>query len=95
MAIVTRTLVEPADQAAHDRLQQEVEAGISRLGGPPEGMMAHLGYPSSQGFLIVDVWRSEDAARGFLKVVMEPAIAAAGLAASETEICPLWSFARP
>lgn len=95
MAIVARTLVEPADQAGHDRLQQEVDAGMSRLGGPPEGLMVHLGYPSSQGFLIVDVWRSEDAARGFLRDVMEPAIAAAGLAAGETEIRPLWSFARP
>jgi hypothetical protein len=95
MAIVARTLVEPADQAAHDRLDQQVEAGISRLGGAPEGLMVHLGYPSGQGFLIVDVWRSEDAFRSFRRDVIEPAIAAAGLAAGESEICPVWSLARP
>jgi hypothetical protein len=95
MAIVARTLVEPADQAAHDRLEQEVGAGIARLGGPPEGLMVHLGYPSDRGFLIVEVWRSEDAFNSFMSDVMEPAIAAAGLAAGVTEVRPVWSLARP
>jgi len=95
MAIVARTLVEPADQDAHDRLQHAVEAGISRLGGPPEGLMVHLGHPSGQGFLIVDVWRSEDLFSAWWKQVMEPAIAEVGLTAAESEICPVWSLARP
>ncbi len=63
MAIIVRMLLEPADQDDHDRLQDAVEAGMSRLGGPPEGLMFHLGYPSGQGFLLVEVWRSETFSR--------------------------------
>jgi hypothetical protein len=63
MAIVALTSIRSADQDAHDRLQVAVEAGISRLGGPPDGLMVHLGYPSGDGFVIVDAWRSEDTFR--------------------------------
>jgi len=95
MAIVVRMLVEPADQVAHDRLQDAVNAGIARLGGPPEGLMVHVGHPSGRGFLIVEVWRSEDLFRIWCKEVVEPAIAEVGLTAGEPEICPVWSLARP
>jgi hypothetical protein len=95
MAIVVRTFIRPADQDAHDRLQAAVEAGISRLGGPPDGLMIHLGHPSGDGFAIVDAWRSEDTFRRWQSEVMEPALAETGLAASEPEICPVWSLARP
>jgi len=95
VAIVVRTLLEPADQADHDRLQDAVEAGISRLGGPPEGLMVHLGYPSGRGFLIVEVWRSENLFRVWWVEIMESAIAQVGLVAGEPEVGPVWSLARP
>jgi hypothetical protein len=95
MAIVVRTFIGSADQDAHDRLQAAVEAGISRQGGPPDGLMIHLGHPSDDGFVIVDAWRSEDTFRRWQSEVMEPALAEAGLYASEPEICPVWSLARP
>jgi hypothetical protein len=95
VAIVVRTLVHSADQDAHDRLQVAVEAGLSRLGGPPDGLMVHLGYPSGDGFVIVDAWRSEDAFRRWQSEVMEPALAETGLDGGEPEICPAWSLARP
>ena len=95
MAIVVRTLVEPADREAHDRLQGAVEAGIAHAGGPPDGLMLHLGHPSGRGFLIVDVWRSEDVFRSWWEKVMNPALAEVGLTAGEPEICPVWSLARP
>ena len=84
-----------ADQDAHDRVQEAVNAGIGRMGGPPEGLMVHLGYPSGDGFVILDVWRSEDLAGTFWTDVIEPAIADAGLTAGEHEIAPAWSIARP
>ena len=95
-----RALVEPADQDDHDRLQDEVEANISRLGGPPEGLMVHLGHPSGRGFLIVEVWRSDNLFRTWWvevmePAVMEPAIAQVGLVAGEPEVGPVWSLARP
>ena len=95
MAIIVRILLEPADQDDHDRLQDAVEAGMSRLGGPPEGLMFHLGYPSGQGFLLVEVWRSEKLFQVWWVEVMEPAIAQVGLVAGEPEFGPVWSLARP
>jgi len=95
MAIVVRILVDHADQDAHDKLQEAVEAGISRLGGPPEGLLVHLAHPSDGSLLIVEAWRSEDVFRVWWREVMEPAISEVGLTAGEVEICSLWSLARP
>lgn len=98
MAIVVRTAIESADQEAHDRLDQSVETAIARLGGPPDGLMVHLTYPSGQGFLIVDVWRSENAFCAWWNDVMNPVLAEvdplSDLTAGEHEISPVWSFAR-
>ena len=95
MAIVVRTSIEPADQYGHDRLDEVVEAGIARRGRPPEGLMVHLSHPSGDGFVTIDVWRSEDAFRSWWNDVMEPAVAEVGLAAREQEIRPVWGLARP
>ena len=95
MAIIVRMLLEPADQDDHDRLQDAVETGMSRLGGQPEGLMFHLGYPSGQGFFLVEVWRSEKFFQVWWVEVMEPAIAQVGLVAGEPEFGPVWSLARP
>ena len=95
MAIVVRTAIGPADQEAHNRLDQSVEKALMRQGGPPNGLMVHLAYPSGQGFLIVDVWNSEDAFRAWWTDVMEPALADVDLTAGEHEINPVWSLARP
>jgi hypothetical protein len=95
MAIVVRVVVDPAGQDAHDRLGEAVEAGISRLGGPPDGLMVHLGYPSGDGFVILDAWRSEDAFQRWHEDILAPALAQTGLRASQPEICACWSLARP
>lgn len=95
MAIIVRTAIEPADQEAHDRLDESVETAVGRLGGPPDGLMVHLAHPSGDGFLIVDVWRSESAFRAWWNDVMEPALADLHLTSREHEIDPLWSLARP
>lgn len=95
MAIVVRTFISSADQDAHDRLQAAVESGISQLGGPPHGLMIHLGHPSGDGFVMIDAWRSEDTFRRWQSEIMEPALAEVGLEASEPDVCPVWSLARP
>ena len=95
MAIVVRTAIESADQEAHDRLEQSIEMAIERHGGPPDGLMVHLAYPSGQGFVMVDVWRSEMAFRAWWNDVMEPGLADVDLTADEHEINPVWSLARP
>jgi hypothetical protein len=95
MAIVARTAIRSADQAAHDRLEQSIGKALARQDGPPDGLMVHLAYPSAEDFLIVDVWRSESAFRAWWNDVMEPALAEVGLIAGEQEINPVWSLARP
>jgi hypothetical protein len=95
MAILVRTVVDSADHDAHERLGTAVETAIARLGGPPDGLMVHLAYPSGDGFIIIDAWRSEETFRRWQEKVFEPALARAGLNASEPEIGPLWSLARP
>ncbi len=95
MAIVVRTAIGPADQEAHNRLDQSIETTLLRQGGPPDGLMVHLAHPFGQGFLIVDVWNSEEAFRAWWTDVMEPALADVELTAGEHEINPVWSFARP
>jgi hypothetical protein len=95
MAVVARATIAPADQVAHDQLDQSVESAIARRGGPPDGLMVHLAYPSGEGFEIVEVWRSEDAFRASWNDVVEPALAEVGLTASAPEVNPVWSVARP
>jgi hypothetical protein len=95
MAIVVRTAIGPADQEAHNRLDQSIEKALMRRGRPPNGLMVHLAYPSGQGFLIVDVWNSEEAFRAWWTDVMEPALADVDLTAGEHEVNPVWSLARP
>ena len=95
MAIVVRTAIESGDQAAHDRLDKLVETAIGRQGGPPDGLMVHLACPSGEGFLIIDVWRSENAFRAWWSDVMEPALAEVDLTTGGQEITSVWSLARP
>lgn len=95
MAIVVRTAIEPADQEAHNRLDESIETAIGRHGGPPDGLMVHLAHPFREGFLIVDVWSSESAFRSWWTDVMEPALAELSLTVGEHEISPVWSLARP
>lgn len=95
MAIVVRTAIEPADRQAHDRLDEAVDTAIGRQGGPPDGLMVHLALPLADGFLFVDVWRSESAFRAWWNDVMDPTLADLHLTAGEHEISPVWSLARP
>jgi hypothetical protein len=95
MAIVARLRVEPAGQDDHDRLQQAVESRLQQAGGPPDGLMAHLGHPDGNGFVIVEAWRSERLFRTYLEQLLLPALREVGLEYHEPEISPAWSIARP
>jgi hypothetical protein len=95
MAIVARILIEPAEQNDHDRLQSAVESRLQDLGRPPDGLMLHVGYPHASGFMLVEVWRTEELFRSYVDQLLLPAVAEAGLAAGEPEIGPAWSIARP
>ena len=95
MAVVARILIESADQNDHDRLQAAVESRIQDQGGPPAGLMVHLGYPHREGFEIVEVWKTEELFRRYTEDLLGPALADVALAAGDPEIAPAWSYARP
>lgn len=95
MAIIGRIRIEPARQDDHDRLGAVVESHFERAGGPPDGLMAHLGYPDGEGFMIVEAWRSEDLFRSYVDSLLVPALREAGLEHREPEVSPAWSIARP
>lgn len=95
MAIFVQTLVPHATESDADRVDQGVGAAIMQIGGPPAGLMAHITYPSGDGFALCDVWRSEAEMRSFYNEVVLPKLAEAGLKPKESVVSPVWSFARP
>lgn len=95
MAVITRFLVHASGQEDHDRLQEAVEGRFGSLGGPPDGLMAHLGYPSDGGFLIVEAWRDEASFREIFDGIVRPALTEVGLIADQPVVAPAWSIARP
>jgi hypothetical protein len=95
LAIVGMTVVPNGSQAEFDRLNEGVEAAMMQMGGPPAGLMAHLVYPSGEGFVICGVWRTEADMRPFHDEVVLAKLADVGLEPAETVVSPVWSFARP
>jgi hypothetical protein len=95
MAVIARIVIDSAEHGDHDRLEGAVETRLQDLGGPPDGLMVHLGYPTDRGFVIVEAWRTEELFRWYREQVLDPALREAGLAAREPEIGPAWSIARP
>ena len=66
-----------------------------RRGGPPAGLMLHLTRPQGEGFMLINVWRSEAEMRPFYDDVVLPQLAEVGLAHEESKVSPVWAFARP
>jgi len=95
MAIIVQTFVPRASQADADRLDLIVGAAMMQAGGPPVGLMAHVGYPSGEGFVVCNVWRSEAEMQSFHHAVLLPKLAEAGLEPADSVVSPVWSFARP
>jgi hypothetical protein len=95
MAVVARIFIHSAEQDDHDRLERAVESRFGELSGPPDGLMVHLGYPSEGGLALIEVFRTEELFRSFHDDVLVPALGQVALVASEPEIGPAWSIARP
>lgn len=95
MAVLLQFTVTPATQDQFHELAARLEESMAANGGPPQGLMSHVVYPSDGGFVVADVWRMESEGRPFLQDVVHPALARLGLTAGETIVRPVWSFARP
>ncbi|TIC79888.1 hypothetical protein E8D34_19660 [Nocardioides sp. GY 10113] len=95
MAVVIRYLLSPASREQLLALDTLVGDSLLGAGGPPAGLMSHVGYPVGDGVEIADVWASEEQGRAWVQEVLRPLLARAGLTAGEVDVVPVWSFARP
>ncbi len=95
MAVVVEVLVHGASHADHDLLDARVEQAFKARGGPPTGLMLHLTRPEGDGFLLLDVWRSETEMQPFFDEVVLPHLAEAGLSHDPPRMAPVWSLGRP
>ena len=94
MAVVIELRV-AGSRDQHDAADAKVEEALGELGGPPDGLMFHLSWPDDEGFVMIDVWRSEQEARQFFDSVVRPAMTALGLDAGVPTVRPVWGTARP
>jgi hypothetical protein len=95
MAVIVRIVIDSASQADHDRLGAAVETRLHARGGPPDGLMVHLGWPVDDGFVITEAWRTEELFDRYRQELLEPALSEAGLVTRDPDISPAWSIARP
>ena len=95
MAILAETRVRRASPEQADALDASVEAAMMEAGGPPAGLMVHFHAPQGEGFRLCNIWRTEAEMDAFYRDVIRPKLAAAGLEADDTEVSPVWGFARP
>lgn len=95
MAVVLRLTVSPASQDQFNVLDDRVGEAMMAAGGPPAGLMSHVVYPEGEGFVVAGVWRSETEGRDYVDGRLRGLIADVDLTAGETDVVPVWSFARP
>jgi hypothetical protein len=95
MAVVAELPVVNASQADFDLFDIALSGALEQLAGPPEGLLAHFVRPDGDGFLICDVWRTEEDLRRFNDDVLLPRLRDAGFLLGEERVSPVWSFARP
>lgn len=95
MAVVGQFHVAPATQSDYDALDAVVSAAIDRAGGPPPALMAHMARPDREGFVIIEVWRSEADMRAYHESVVGPALDQLNLVSGERTVSPIWGFAAP
>src|SRR5215212_2439216 len=95
MAVLLQLWVTSATRDQFNQLDAQVGHAMSEAGGPPSGLMSHVVYPEGDGFVVAEVWRTESDGAAYVDDVLRPMVGGLGLAAEETHVRPVWSFARP
>jgi hypothetical protein len=95
MAVLVELTVTPATQQQFNELDAAVGQSMSDAGGPPDGLMSHVVYPHADGFVVAEVWRTESDGQHYVDNVLRPLVSELGLMAKDTDVRPVWSFARP
>ena len=57
--------------------------------------MSHVVNPEADGFVVAEVWRTESDGQHFVDDVLRPLVGDLSLTAKDTNVRPVWSFARP
>ena len=95
MAIVVETLIRQATKAEAEQFDELVENAMMQSGGPPAGFMVHFTRPQGDGFLMVNVWRSETTCNRSTTAPSGRKLAEPGLTGDPSVVFPIWVFARP
>ena len=95
MAVVLRLTVSPATREQFTVLDDRVGEAMMAAGGPPAGLMSHVVYPEGEGFVVAGVWRSETEGRDYVDGRLRALVTEVALTPGETDVVPVWSFARP
>lgn len=95
MAVVVQLPVTPASRADAAALEDAMESVMVDQGGPPAGLMVHVARPEGDGFLLLQVWRTELEARTSFEESVLPELTRLGLPHGEVTTWPVWSLARP
>ena len=95
MAVVAELLILRATRSDADLLDERMGQTMQQAGGPPDGLMVHVGRPTKDGLLITDVWRTEGEWQTFFDGTLLPLIDECGLSADKPTISPVWQFGRP
>ena len=95
MAVLVQLTVTPATQAQFNELDAAVGQSMTDAGGPPDGLMSHVVYPEGDGFVVAEVWRAESDGQHYVDDVLRPLVAELNLTVKDTQVRPVWSFARP
>ncbi len=85
MAIVAAFNIPGMTADQYDRVLQELEA---KDAGAPEGRIFHVAAPTDTGWLVVDVWESEEHFGRFGETLI-PVLMAAGVTPAQPEIHPV------
>ncbi len=95
MAVLVQLIVTPATQQQFNELDAAVGQSMTDAGGPPDGLMSHVVYPQDDGFVVAEVWRTESDGQHYVDNVLRPLVGELSLSAKDTNVRPVWSFARP
>lgn len=85
MAIVAAFNIPGMTADQYDRVVQELEAKGAEA---PEGRTFHVAAPTDTGWLVVDVWESEEHFGRFGETLI-PVLVAAGVTPAQPEIHPV------
>ena len=95
MAVLVQLTVTPATQQLFNELDAAVGQSMTDAGGPPDGLMSHVVYPQGDGFVVAEVWRTESDGQHYVDNVLRQLVSELSLTAKDTNVRPVWSFARP